>query len=174
MLFDQVILHSPLSPKECRDILVERLDSPMSFFGNNEFIGSVTETSLKLRKRSKGRRKSFQTLYAASMEMLPAGGCQISGRVRISLGDIIFCAVSMLYLGWSVLTVSVPTAFTYCFGDASSLPPHFAGDIRGPLFMIVFLLGLFALCRYSARHEEAQIMAFLSEAIQAQAEKESW
>ena len=174
MLFDQVILHSPLSPKECRDILVERLDSPMSFFSNKDFIGSVTETALKIRKRSKGRRSSFQTLYAATMETLPGGGGKISGRVRISLGDIIFCAVSMSYLGWYVLTVSVPTAFTYCFGDSTSLPPQFVGDIRGPFLMVVFLLGLFALCRYSARHEETEIMAFLSEAIQAQEEKESW
>ena len=174
MLFDKVILHSPLSPKECHDILVDRLDSPMSFFGSKDFIGSVTETALKIRKRSKGRRNSFQTLYAASMETLPAGGCQISGRVRISLGDMIFYTAWMTCVGWYVMTVSVPTAFAFCFGDASSLRPQFAGDIKSPLIMFVFGLGLFALCRYSARHEETEIMAFLSETIQAQEEKESW
>ena len=70
-------------------------------------------------------------------------------------------------LSYFALSQSLPMAFTYVFGEASILPENWRNLALGPLIMIFFGMIVVIGCRYVARKEEADIMAFLNTTIDA-------
>ena len=166
MLFDRVTLYSPLSAEECQTRLRWALNtSPLS--PAKSFAGSVYLKRLAIHKRIYGRR-SFQTQYVGKFSDRPDNrGTVIQGQMRLLPGDVLFTMVYFSWLGWLVLTLSVPTAFTYCFGDISSLSAHWLSDILCPPLFMLFGAALVVINRYCARNEEDDILGFLLTTIEA-------
>jgi hypothetical protein len=168
MLYDQIVLYSPLSPKECHRRLDQALDKWLqAYSGTKPFIGSVSKERLVLRKRL-GYRNSFQTQYAATLNMAGDGrGTIIEGRFRLFPSTAIFMIVWFGSLSYFALSQSLPMTFTYVFGEASTLPENWRHLAVGPLIMIFCGMIVVIGCRYFARKEEADIMAFLNTTIDA-------
>lgn len=156
----RVAVISPLPREECVRRLQEQVDPEGSVFGKRPVIGRVRETSLRLRKRVKGRN-SFQTFLFARVS--PA-----ADRTRFDCRFGMHPAVVAFMAFWfGVLLVIGGLAVSELgslWAGADALP---AGLPIGAflLGMFVFGIGLVAIGRFASKGDVAFLTEFLLGAV---------
>jgi hypothetical protein len=172
---NRVKLVSPLTPAECVARLTAAVDLERAFspgaawFGSKPVIGRVTETSLRLRKRT-GYRNSFQNYLTATMRA-EAGGTSISGHVGMNpfVRAFMFVWFGFLVLfGGAIFISSIASAFGVSHARHKN---EWMGIAFFPI-MLVFGFLLVRFGRYLARNEERFLTEFLIRALDAREDRE--
>lgn len=156
-------LASPLSPTQCAQTLREAVDSPWVFLGKKPVVGTVGEDNAVLRKRIKGRN-SFQTLLKVKMSGR-TDGTALSCKGGMSLAVAIFIT---LWLGVVLViggAVFLATVASLTGAGESEIPP--AIGLFVPPTLLVFGVLLLTIGRKMAKAEEAFLLAFVTQTLQA-------
>jgi hypothetical protein len=156
-----VELVSPLSREECEARLRAATDRDglLSCFGSRQVVGRVSGGSVRLRKRI-GYRNSFQTFLIGSLKGRD-GATIFRGRAGMHPFVTGFMAV-----WFSLLVLIGGAAFAAAVGGLIAGQGQPLGAIIPPL-MLVFGVGLVCFGRWLARSEEAYLIAFVADAIDA-------
>jgi hypothetical protein len=157
MALRRIIIMSSLTRQECVRRLQESVDRDSVLSGNKPVIGRVRETSLRLRKRIKGRN-SFQTVVFAKI-------VQDQGRTRLECRFGIHPIVIGFMLFWfgGVITLG-----SRAIAGAPGVLDSIMADpmlILGPLVMIMGGIAVLVICRNSARDEQQFLTDFLLKTI---------
>jgi len=154
-----------MPPSECVSRLAAAIDVERSaffswtgMFGSKPVIGSLTETSLRIRKRIR-YRNSFQSSLVATLRP-EAGGTVISGAVAMDPFVRVF-----MYIWFGALTLMGGAAF---FGAVSEHQDAWVG-VKAPLIMLIFGVALVSFGRNLALKENRFLKGFLIETLNAHA-----
>jgi hypothetical protein len=161
-----VTLTSPLAREECVRRLQEAIDGERVLFGKKPVIGRVSETSLRLRKRMRGKN-SFQTLLTAKVFQDP-------GRTRFECRFGMHPAVIAFMAFWfgAVLAIGAG-AIIEASGIAVALSIAEPMVVLGPLAMVAFGIGLVVIGRYSSRDHQQFLTEFLRSTVDGRIEPPS-
>jgi hypothetical protein len=154
----RITIISPLTPQECQRRLQEKIDRDGVLFGKKPVIGRVRQTSLRLRKRIKGKN-SFQTFLFAKMNEA-AGQTRFDcrfGMHPIVIGFMTFWFGGIITMGAAAIIEASGVSATLSISDPML--------VFAPLGMIVFGIALVVICRYSARDDQQFLTDFLLDAV---------
>lgn len=151
----EVVILSPLSPRECGARLSDASDGLFRLFGKKPVIGSVGDRGGELRQR-RSHRNAFRTVMSLRFEQ-SAPGCRIIARSFMSVFALAFMALWIGLLGIGLLTTL--GAAIDGKGEAPLLM------VVVPLLMMAFGVGLLLLGRWMARDEHAFLLAFLIDEV---------
>lgn len=161
-------LFSPFPPAECiRRIsegmqIIENMLLRSRRMGDKPVIGTVNGHTVRLRKRIH-YRNSFQTMLVASFSPHGSGS-----RISCELGMHTFVRVFMIV--WLVAAIGIggPIAFAALKAwDMTGVGPKEPADILLPVGMPVFGVLLLLFGQHLARDENAFLLQFLEETVQA-------
>ena len=166
---EKLEFHSPLPPNLCAKLISEAIDPDSLFslsvsFRTNFFVGRVTESSLRLRRRIE-HRNSFQRRLVATLR--PEGtGTVISGRFVMHPLVFLFTTVwftGVILFGAALVVISV---YAYCF---DAVPPFLHGgvvhkeNISRAFFMLpIMILFAITLLRFEVHDDVQAINDFLT------------
>jgi hypothetical protein len=155
----RVTVISSLPREDCVRRLREAIDGDREIFGKKPAIGRITDTSLRLRKRIKGRN-SFQTVLRAQV-------FQDSGRTRFECRFGMHPAVIAFMAFWfgAVLTMGAAAAIE-ASGIAAAMAIAEPLVLLAPLAMVAFGIGLVSLGRYSSREHQQFLTDFLCATVE--------
>lgn len=155
-------LISPLSPDEVSRHLKATVASEWTFFSDKPFRGKVDERSFRIRKNI-GYRNSFQTHLYGTLHV--EGG---QTRVKCTARMRTFVMVFMTVWFGLLFGISGPWFFegasAALAGRLADVPPLL---LAIPATMLVFGIALVFFGRWLARNEEAELLSFLEETIDA-------
>jgi hypothetical protein len=159
MARSRITLLSPLTREECVRRLREQVDPDGTIFGKKPVIGRVRETSLRLRKRIRGRN-SFQTFLTAKM-------AEESGKTRFDCRFGMHPAVVAFMAFWfgGVLAIGAGAVIELS-GIAAALSVAEPMVLLGPLAMVAFGIGLVTLGRFSSRDDAQFLTEFVRSAVE--------
>jgi hypothetical protein len=162
-------LFTPLTPSECVSRLVEVVDEERSllfswnaFFGSREVLGKVTQRSIRLRKRIKGRN-SFQMFLIATMRP-EEGGTEISGRISMHP----FTRIFMIIWFSMAAILGLLTAIASLFHSSIEGRTISWQGILQPLIMLLFGYGLLRFGLWNRQEEASFLKEFLLRTLAAQ------
>lgn len=156
----RIALHSPLDPvavaTRLRDVLGDR-SKPAAGAGVTG-NGSVTEMTLFYYRPN--LQNSFQTRLIATMDA-EGSGTRIAGKIGVAGGVKVFMA---LWFGFLIAFMAVPIAgFVY----AGEVPEGMWPLIAIPLAMMGFGVLLWKLGTWNGAKDEAAILLFLADTLEA-------
>lgn len=135
--------------------------------GSQPFVGKLTETKLKIRKRVPYRNDLQTVLDATLLPTVDGSHTLIDGHIGLIASTIFFNLLWFSGAMLGVIILSIPSALKYL----STYPnPQEDGILIGilvPLCLLVFGVLTGVLGRWLARHEEAKLMDMMQHAIQA-------
>ena len=155
-------LISSLSPDEVFQRLNAAVASEWSFFSDKPFRGTVDRQSFRIRPNIR-YRNSFQTHLYGSLHA-EGGQTRVRCTARMHTFVVFFMAI------WFGLTISVGGPIIL-YGVGAVLTgqltgvPSFTSVI--PPMMLLFGVALVLFCRWVARDEEAELIRFMEETIEA-------
>jgi hypothetical protein len=171
MFRKKLTLSAPYSVDECVARLQPHIGTALRTVDDQRFLGKLTESRLKLRKRV-SYQNFAQTVLVADLRPGPdENQATLSGHIGVSLATLCFVfvwlAVGSFVLAMFVLTpvaghqesVAAATTTTTARSDERS--------IVAPLALVAANLALVLFGRWLARNEEAQLLAFLKDTIRA-------
>ena len=126
-------------------------------FSDRSIVGLLDRYAFHLRVNI-WYRNSFQTILHGAM-WAEGSGTRISCRARMSIFSICFMTVWFGFLFFIIALIDTS-------GDASTKRSVEGAVI--PSLMVMFGVGLIVFCRWIARDEEDQLLAFLSDVIGAE------
>lgn len=167
MFRKRISLIAPHSIAECKNLLSPHIDTSFIKDGFQSFVGKLTETKLRIRKRIH-YRNGYQTVLDA--RLLPSDDesqTVIAGHIGLQIFAIWYGLIWTSGVLLGIIFLSIPSIIEYL----STYPkPQTEGIFIGifvPPCMLLFSILLVTFGRWLARHEEAQLRAFLQETIQA-------
>ena len=158
MAVPRVTLISPLTREECVRRLREQVDPDGTIFGKNPVIGRVRETSLRLRKRIRGKN-SFQTFLTA--RVIQDGG-KTRFDCRFGMHPIVIAFMAFWF--GAVLAIGAG-AIVEVSGIAAALSIAEPMVLMGPLTMVAFGIVLVTLGRHSSRDDAQFLTEFVRSAV---------
>jgi len=159
----RIDLVSPLPRDECVRRLRDLTDGFWMIFGSRPLVGRVGESSFNLRKRIRGRN-SFQTIARGIIQ-------QDSGHTRLrcqfgvhpaAVGFMILWFGALSFFGGADIMNAIAG---WSSSSARSLIAH-----TGAVVMFAFGLAVVGICRFSARHEQSEILKILTTTLEAREE----
>jgi hypothetical protein len=157
-------LISPLPPRECARRLRAAIDGGWTMGGSKPVLGSVSDKSIRLRKRMY-YRNSFQCWLSAKF-------VEEDGQTRLhcTVGLHPFVRIFLEYWVGGVLLaggfIIVRTIRAY-FSDPDPLPPNLWLGIAGPLVMLGFGGIMLTLGDYLSGDEPRFLIEFVERTIDA-------
>jgi hypothetical protein len=169
MASDEISLFSPHPPDECARRLRLVTDPPRRFRGRNPLVGTVEDTSLRLRRRI-AYRNSFQIHLAA--DLLPEnGGSRLQCRFGMHRLAVAFIVVWFSLVGIG-LAIGIAAAFDL-LGSAPAVHGPLWPAAIVPVLMAVFAVVWLKFARRLAVEDEAFLLEFLRFSLDAEPEAES-
>jgi hypothetical protein len=163
---ETVELKSPLSRNECVQRLRRELNAPWKIFGDGPVMGTVSEASLRARKRI-WYGNSFQTILSAVMS-------DDGTRTHIACKFGLSCFVRVFSIFWLAGVLSVGgMLFLASLASLVSDPTQamkgtaWVGLVVPPAMILFFFVGL-GFGRYLARDERDCLLQYLNATIAAQ------
>lgn len=151
------VVQSPLRPGECAERLRAGIDGDFMLFGGKPVIGSVGESSARLRKRI-WYRNSFQSVMRVTF-VDRGTGTEITCRSGMSIFTTVFMVVWFGAVGLFGLAF-LGSIFDHAGGGG-------APAALFPLGMIAFGVALVLIGRFIARNEHADLLAFVTHVTDA-------
>jgi len=162
---NKLIFHSPHPVEECYRRLKESVDTSFfPYFSSKQVAGSVSKSSVSLRKRI-SYRNSFQTVLRASLKP-SAVGTEIISTIGLHPHVKIFMFIwfgGLTIIGGTIFVV----ALSFVFGESAHIS---IGAVMGMLIppgMAVFGIGLLKFGKYLARDESILLIDFITDRLDA-------
>lgn len=155
----RVTLRTPLSVSECIGRLQAELGTGLFMGGSGPVVGRAREDQATLRRQI-FYGNSFATVLNARLVPTGAGGVEIrclsrgSGYVR-GFMSLWLGFIALWWVGATLAVIVNPMPLGFLF-------------VLFPIPMIAFGVGFVVFCRYLARNDEAVILAWLRDRMEAQ------